>query len=81
MGSILSRNEPSDEPGTIQVRWERAFLLLYACLPPERKQEVDDQMAGDNELQWFAAGWTIFAHICGLTFALGIGWCIHAFLL
>src|SRR5262249_17998631 len=52
MGSILSRNEPSDKPGTIQKRETRAFGARYRCcfrLTKLAREELCDRSSDPAE--------------------------------
>jgi hypothetical protein len=59
-------------------RWNLAILMLNACVPADRKAELDAQIEADNKNVWFEAGWDILAkRLVNGTSMLAIGWVIH----
>src|ERR1700694_2023598 len=62
-------------------RWTRALPLLYACIPFEKKEEIDETLKNETDDQWWKAGTEIFTKLIGNTATLGFGWAVHTFLL
>jgi hypothetical protein len=59
------------------TRWTRAGLLMYAAVPPDKKEEVDDEIKSENDSAWFNAGFQVFGRILTNSSALVLGWVIH----
>jgi hypothetical protein len=61
-------------------RWERALTILYACVPGEKRPDIDESIKVQDEgklgRSWAFIGEKLF----GNTFTLGLGWAIHTFL-
>ena len=58
-------------------RWEHVSQMVYVCVPPERKKEIDDQIETGNETIWFEAGWMVFSRVLSSTATLAVGWMVH----
>ena len=63
-----------------QEHWKRALMMLYACIPYEKKEEIDSELKEENESVWMKIGTEIFGKVVGNTVTLGIGWAIHTFM-
>jgi len=65
-----------DEP-----RWKTAYIILEACIPDAKKEEVETQLKQQMEVRiWADAGLQAFGKVVGTTFALVLGLVVHLFL-
>ena len=52
-------------------------LMLDACVPAERREEVMEQLTEFTEQIWYEAGWKLFGKLLGNATALGLGFVVH----
>lgn len=52
-------------------------VMLDACVPADRREEVNEELAGFGERVWFDAGWKILGKVTANTVALCLGFVIH----
>lgn len=66
-------------PGDIEAehRHKIVAVMLDACVPPERRREVTEQLEEFNNEIWAQAGWKVFGQVVNNTFALGLGFVVH----
>jgi hypothetical protein len=72
---VLEKNSAIDDS-----RWKVMGVVVYACVPPERKEEVDQAVEEENQNIWLQAGSAVFGKLMGNTATLGIGWAVHTFM-
>jgi hypothetical protein len=60
--------------------WNRTATMLHACVKAERREDVDEELRGENESVWSKAGTDVFGKLVGNTVTLLIGFAIHVFL-
>ena len=53
-------------------------VMLDACIPLEKRQEVTEQLAEFNEQQWSEGGWMVIGQIVANTITLALGFVVHA---
>jgi hypothetical protein len=53
-------------------------VMLDACIPLEKRQEVTEQLAEFNEQQWSEGGWMVIGQIVANTITLTLGFVVHA---
>lgn len=63
------------------ARWHRMVTMVYACVPADRKGEVDETLKEETENVWLNAGVEVFGKLIGSTVTLGLGWAVHTFLM
>jgi hypothetical protein len=51
--------------------------VLDACVPPERREDVMEQLGEFTEQIWYEAGWEIFGRLLGNAMVLGLGFVVH----
>jgi hypothetical protein len=62
-------------------RWKTAYIILEACIPDAKKEEVETQLKQQMEVRiWADAGLQAFGKVVGTTFALVLGLVVHLFL-
>ena len=64
-----------------QDHWERAANMLYACVPPDKQQAVDEKLKATTEDVWVKCAVDIFSRSVGNTVSLGVGWVVHTLFL
>ena len=71
--------DSGSESPTDTLRWESLFLLLEACVPEHKTEELRDEVKQTTDRIWEKLGIHIFAQLVGYTVTLGLGWVVHAF--
>jgi hypothetical protein len=61
-------------------RWEKLSLMLNACIPEHRREELTEELKEVNKGLWCQIGTKIFGNIVGYSFTLGLGWVLHTFM-
>lgn len=52
-------------------------IMLDACVPAERREEVMEQLTEFTKQIWYEAGWKLFGKLLGNSMALGLGFVVH----
>jgi hypothetical protein len=69
------------DPNFEQKQQFKAIVtVLDACLPEEKREEVNEQLEEQSSEVWLQASSTIFGRLVGNTFTLAVGWAVHIFL-
>ncbi|HYI96442.1 MAG TPA: hypothetical protein VEX68_23060 [Bryobacteraceae bacterium] len=63
------------------MRWKMTFGLLEACVPPEQRENVQQQIQDESDLVWMRVGLAALKRITENTFTLAIAWTIHTLLI
>ena len=63
---------PADER-----RWKALFVVLDACLPEHKTEEVREQVRSETEGIWTDLGVMIFGRIVSRSLTLGLGFVVH----
>jgi hypothetical protein len=66
---------PDDVEG--EQRHKIVAVMLDACVPPERREDVTEQLEEFNKEIWAQAGWYVFGQFVNNTFALGLGFVVR----
>jgi hypothetical protein len=61
-------------------KFKRLAILVEACVPQEKKAEVENALKTEDDDMWVKLGIVIFGEVAGSSIALGIGFAIHSFL-
>jgi hypothetical protein len=61
------------------LRWESLFLVLNACVPDHKNEELREELKQKSEGVWGQFGLHIFGRLAGYTVTLALGWVVHAF--
>lgn len=61
------------------LRWENLFLVLDACVPEHKREEVREEVKQKNEGIWSQLGVHIFGQLTGYAVTLMLGWLVHTF--
>jgi hypothetical protein len=72
-----------------ELRWKTLFQCLDRLLPDDRKSEITEEIdeaiketiEEQKRTMWIEMVSAVIARLVGNTFALGIGWFIHLFLI
>lgn len=62
-----------------EVRENIVDVMLDACVPDDRREEVREKLKELTERIWYDAGWKVFGQIIGNSITLGIGFVVHGF--
>ena len=52
-------------------------VMLDACVPAERREEVKEQLTEFTEQMWYEVGWKLFGKVAGNAITLGLGFVVH----
>ncbi len=61
------------------LRWDSLFLLLNACVPEHKNEELRDELKQNTESLWGKLVIHIFAQLANYAVTLGLGWVVHTF--
>jgi hypothetical protein len=61
------------------LRWESLFLVLDACVPDHKNEELREELKQKNEGIWSQLGIQIFGRVTSYAVTLGLGWIVHTF--
>jgi len=61
------------------LRWENLYLVLDACVPEHKAQEVREELKQKEEGIWSQLGFQIFGQLTSYAFTLMLGWLVHTF--
>jgi len=62
------------------LRWESLFLVLNACVPAHKNEELREELKQKSQSVWGHLGLQIFGRLAGYTVTLALGWVVHSFL-
>jgi hypothetical protein len=60
-------------------RWESLFLVLDACVPDHKNEELREELKQKNEGIWPQLGIQILGRVTSYAVTLGLGWVVHTF--
>jgi hypothetical protein len=63
-----------------QRKWDGLFIALEACLPNEKRAQVDEALEGTEKIVWLDLQRKVFGDTMGQTVVLALGCGVHAFL-
>jgi len=52
-------------------------VMLDACVPAERREEVREQLTEFTQQMWYEAGWKLFGKAAGNALTLALGFVVH----
>ncbi len=62
-----------------EQRHKIVAVMLDACVPSERREEVTEQLQEFTEQMWYEVGWKVFGRIVTSSITLAIGFVVHVF--
>jgi len=68
---------PSENDIQGEHRHKIVAVMLDACVPADKREEVIEELKGFEEEIWWKAGWKVFGQIVTNSLTLGIGFVIH----
>jgi hypothetical protein len=74
-----SHREPDGEEAEDEQRWKSALMILDACVPPDQRDKVAEEMKTQSKGLWLDIGFTVFGKAVGNTLTLVIGWAVYTF--
>jgi|ERR1035437_6775040 hypothetical protein len=77
LGLLLARDA---EEAQQQQYWKMAFVVLDACVPPDKRDGVAEEMKTQSEGLWVQVALMAVGKVVGNTLALIIGWAVYTFL-
>jgi hypothetical protein len=58
-------------------RWNALFIILNACVPEQKMENVKEEVRSETESIWSDVGLMIFARILTTSLTLGLGFVVH----
>jgi hypothetical protein len=77
LGLLLARD---GEEAKDEQRWKSAFVVLDACVQPDKRDEVAEDIKMQGEGLWLEIGFIIFGKAIANTLTLALGWVVYTFL-
>ena len=65
-----------DNPA-FERRWNSLFLILNACVPEQKMEELKEEVPSETEGIWSDVGLMIFGRVVSRSLTLGIGFLVH----
>jgi hypothetical protein len=62
-----------------KIHWENLFLVLDACVPAEKREDLKADLKEKEGSIWSEVGGQIFGQLVGYAFTLGLGFLLHTF--
>jgi hypothetical protein len=60
-----------------KLRWVSRFLIVDACVPEDKRHDLNEVLMEMNEGIWWEVGGGILGHLIGYAFTLGLGFVVH----
>jgi hypothetical protein len=76
---LISLFRSSGDDIDAKHRHKIVAVMLDACVPDDKREQVMEQLQEFNEQMWNEAGWRVFEQIVGSSITLGIGFVVHLF--
>ncbi len=74
-GLMIGVGEP-DNPAH-ERRWNALFIILNACVPEQKIEEVKEDVRPEGEGIWSDVGLLIFGRVLSRSLTLGLGFIVH----
>ncbi len=74
-GLMTGADEP-DNPAH-ERRWNVLFIILNACVPEHKMEDLKVEVGSETESIWSDVGWMIFNRVISRSLTLGIGVVVH----
>jgi hypothetical protein len=68
--------EKLDSPAH-ERRWNALFIILNACVPEQKMEDVKEEVRSETESIWSDVGLMIFGRVLTNSLTLGIGFAVH----
>jgi hypothetical protein len=68
--------EKLDSPAH-ERRWNALFIILNACVPEQKMEDVKEEVRSETESIWSDVGLMIFGRVRTNSLTLGIGFAVH----
>jgi hypothetical protein len=75
VSTVVSRNDAPDEE-----RFKRLAILINACVPEHKREEVREDIDTEEAGVFGRAGIAIAGKVLDNSLTLGVGWAVHMFL-
>jgi hypothetical protein len=76
---LISLLRPTGTDINAKNRHKIVAVMLDACVPSDRREEVTEQLKELKEQVWYQAGWQVFEQVVAISVTLGIGFVVHRF--
>ncbi len=74
-GLMTGADEP-DNPAH-ERRWNALFIILNACVPEHKMEDLKVEVGSETESIWPDVGWMIFNRVVSRSLTLGLGFVVH----
>ncbi len=58
-------------------RWNALFIILNACVPEHKMEDLKVEVGSETESIWPDVGWMIFNRVVSRSLTLGLGFVVH----
>ena len=58
-------------------RWNSLFIILNACVPEQKMENVKEEVRSETESIWSDIGLMIFGRVLARSLTLGLGFVVH----
>ena len=73
---LLTGATGQDNPAR-ERRWNSLFLILNACVPEHKMEDVKEDVRSETESIWSDVGLLIFGRVLTNSLTLGLGFVVH----
>ena len=73
---LLTGAGEQDNPAH-ERRWSAIFIILNACVPEHKMQDVTEEVRSETESVWSDLGLMIFGRVVSRSLTLGLGFVVH----
>jgi hypothetical protein len=74
---LISLLRPTGNDIEAEHRHKVVAVMLDACVPVDKREEVIEELKGFEEEIWWKAGWQVFGQVMTNSLTLGIGFVVH----
>jgi hypothetical protein len=74
--ALMTGNGEHDNPAH-ERRWNSVFIILNACIPEHKMQDVKEEVRSETESIWSDVGIMIFGKVLTRSLTLGLGFAVH----
>ncbi len=76
-GLMTGASDGAQENPAHERQWKSLFIVLDACVPEDKAEEVREEVRSETEGLWTDVGVMIFGKVFSRSLALGLGFVVH----
>ena len=74
--ALMTGNGEHDNPAH-ERRWNSVFIILNACIPEHKMEDVKEEVSSETESIWSDVGIMICGKVLTRSLTLGLGFVVH----